>query len=585
MLGWLSLWACTGGPAPDAPVPDPTSAPVQERTYHLEFGDVRYNENLLTALEPTAAAWANVDLERASIGLQVLRRRGEQGFGDRFTASGAPIEEPCNNQDFDGLVQAAGHWWLVSHFECTPGEIYVTRVSTDPTGKLVPELSKRVDFASVGGVWNPCAGQPSPWGTHLASEEYEPDASFVPTSEEEHGWDHRSWAGMQRYLPEGTALDPYQYGWIPEVTILDAEGSTKVVKHKALGRFSHEIAYVLPDERTVYLSDDGTAGGWFMFVADRPKDLSAGWLYAARLTQESEAPFKASIKWIPLGHADDAFVDGLIARGITFTDLFERAEPNGEVCPPEFYPVKQDVQHECLKLAQPSDKVADVAKAASRLETRRYAAIMGATTELEKGEGVTYDPVSGRVYLALSKVGGRMLDEGGGPSDHVRLPENACGMIAFGPTDSGVLDSRKTLIGSKHVMTSLESLVIGTPIPKDAEGNTCLIAGIANPDNLAYLPGYDILMIAEDTSAHAVASLWALELRTMVVKRILVAPPHGEVTGISWARNVDGRGWLTVAIQHPWKRESLSDTVLPAGVTEEHQRSITGVIGPFPKLD
>lgn len=33
-----------------------------------------------------------------------------------------------------------------------------------------------VNWASSGGLWVPCAGQTSPWQTHLGSEEYPPDA-------------------------------------------------------------------------------------------------------------------------------------------------------------------------------------------------------------------------------------------------------------------------------------------------------------------------------------------------------------------------------------------------------------------------
>lgn len=38
-------------------------------------------------------------------------------------------------------------------------------------------------------------------------------------------------------------------------------------------------------------------------------------------------------------------------------------------------------------------------KAAAFLETRRYAATLGATTEFEKEEGITYDPVANQVKV------------------------------------------------------------------------------------------------------------------------------------------------------------------------------------------
>lgn len=34
----------------------------------------------------------------------------------------------------------------------------------------------------------------------------------------------------------------------------------------------------MPDNKTVYITDDGTNVGFFKFVADKPKDLSSGGL-------------------------------------------------------------------------------------------------------------------------------------------------------------------------------------------------------------------------------------------------------------------------------------------------------------------
>jgi secreted PhoX family phosphatase len=52
-----------------------------------------------------------------------------------------------------------------------------------------------------------------------------------------------------------------------EVFVDDA-GNATGVKHYALGRFAHELAYVIPAERTVYMTDDETNGALFLFVAD-----------------------------------------------------------------------------------------------------------------------------------------------------------------------------------------------------------------------------------------------------------------------------------------------------------------------------
>jgi secreted PhoX family phosphatase len=36
--------------------------------------------------------------------------------------------------------------------------------------------TQAIDFSKFGGLWTPCAGSISPWGSHVGSEEYEPDA-------------------------------------------------------------------------------------------------------------------------------------------------------------------------------------------------------------------------------------------------------------------------------------------------------------------------------------------------------------------------------------------------------------------------
>ena len=78
------------------------------------------------------------------------------------------------------------------------------------------------------------------------------------------------------------AANPYDYGHLPEVTV-HPDGTGTIKKHYCLGRISHELVQVMPDERTVLMGDDATNGGLFMFVADRPRDLSAGTLYVGQV--------------------------------------------------------------------------------------------------------------------------------------------------------------------------------------------------------------------------------------------------------------------------------------------------------------
>lgn len=596
MLISLVLFGCSDPPV--APQPAPPVAPtagaeerlengrLKGKTYRLAFDNLEVTEDHLMATEPSAVKGALVGYERVDLDFHTVYKRGDKGFGDRTSISGKPLEEACNNQDYNALFEARDSLWLASHFECTPGEIFLTRLKSDDQGLLTPEFNRAVDFSRHGGLWNPCAGMITPWGSLLSSEEYEPNAARVPVSVEEDSWDYLSYSSMKEHYLEGGELNPYQYGWTPEVGVLTVDGDTITAKHKSMGRFSHEIALVMPDEKTVYLSDDGTGGGLFMFVADQPRVLSAGKLYAARFNQTSaEKGGAGEIVWIPLGEADDKWIDHLIASEIKFDEIFDMKPAGpGLTCPGEHIGIRADGREECLKLQEKTERVNNVNAAASRLETRRYAAYLGATTEWEKGEGIAMDPERKLLYVAFARIGGRMVEEDGGSSDHIRLPANPCGAIWSGPLGKDKLDLLGKRIPSEWVLSNLSSLAAGRPVEKDALGNTCALNGIANPDNIAFLPYYRVLMVAEDTSRHSVAALWALDVQRASLKRVMVAPPRAEITGITWSPNLQGHGYLSVAIQHPWRGETLEAKALPPGITEDHQRSITGYLGPFPPL-
>jgi len=79
-----------------------------------------------------------------------------------------------------------------------------------------------------------------------------------------------------------SVANPYHYGHLPEVTV-NADGTASIKKHYCMDRISHELVQVMPDNRTVFMGDDATNSGYFVFVADKEKDLSAGTLYVAKV--------------------------------------------------------------------------------------------------------------------------------------------------------------------------------------------------------------------------------------------------------------------------------------------------------------
>ncbi len=110
-------------------------------------------------------------------------RSGSGTFGQLIDQNADPLPSGqggafSSYNDFSSLIPAGETLFLVSHFEETPGAIYLTRLNQDKsTGELSASSTAPIDLSSAKGVWNPCAGSVTPWGTHLGSEEYEPDAA------------------------------------------------------------------------------------------------------------------------------------------------------------------------------------------------------------------------------------------------------------------------------------------------------------------------------------------------------------------------------------------------------------------------
>ncbi|MEZ5272230.1 MAG: DUF839 domain-containing protein [Ilumatobacteraceae bacterium] len=148
-----------------------------------------------------------------------------------------------------------------------PSPIAVLSLDQDQdTGRLELVSYHNVDTSDVHGLWITCGASISPWNTHLSSEEYEPDATVATNSQLK--------AFSKNLYGDENRAKPYHYGHLPEVTVR-TDGTATIKKHYCLGRISHELVQVMPDERTVLMGDDATNGGLFMFVADRARTCPA----------------------------------------------------------------------------------------------------------------------------------------------------------------------------------------------------------------------------------------------------------------------------------------------------------------------
>ncbi|APZ41881.1 PhoX family protein [Acidihalobacter ferrooxydans] len=465
-----------------------------------------------------------------------------------------------------------------------PSPVAIATLDQDKnSGEMTVKSYFNVPTDSVHGLWITCAASLSPWNTHLGSEEYPPDAWYI----EQHGNDKK---GLFRDFSKNTfgapnVAKPYHYGHVPEVTV-NPDGTGSIKKYYCMGRISREKVKILPDNRTVLQGDDTTAGGIFVFVADVPGYLSSGTLYAAKLTAgtvpSGSAPSAGAfdIAWIRLGHATSGEIeymaDTLKASGIIdvqYTDPSDSGYTliNYGGSETEWVKIKPGME-----------------KAAAFLETARYAAVLGATMELTKFEGVTLDETNGMAYFAMSSIKKTMSDHAGA----IQLNKNKAGAIYALPLGSA-FDTNGRAINSAWVPLSMSapSALVGEPMASDANGNTANVDKIANPDNLSFSKSMGTLFIGEDSGMHLNNAVWAYNVSDKSLARILTVPAGAECTGLQVKDNMNGFAYVMSNFQHPgdWSFASPSQDSLKAAVQEnwgdlKNAQAAVGYISGIPSL-
>jgi len=475
-----------------------------------------------------------------------------------------------NDNDFSSLHQVGKKLFMISHFETRPAAMYITELIQDKnSGKLTTVSTKNIDFSSFNGLHVPCAGSVTPWNSHLGSEEYPADMRLVDSA----GHLDETYDAMGEYFGgDLKAMNHYDYGWIPEVKVINEKGDVRVQKHYAMGRFSHELAYVMPDKKTVYLPDDGTNGTFFKFIASKPSDLSVGELFAAKWIQTSSTNGgAANIKWISLGVVSDKIIKRVLNIKPKFRDIFDVGNRDlNNKCPNGFSEANHAGLNECLRVKKGMDIVA------SRLESERYASIKGATSEFSKMEGITYNPQRNELYMSIgrldygmenNKIQGKsdIKNDMGGKND-IRLDYNKCGVVY-------------KMILKRYNVVSMEGLVVGTPMTKDLNSNSCNLNNISMPDNLTFMPNSDTLIIGEDTSYHQNDMMWAYNLTNKTLTRIETTPYGSETTSPYYYPNINGFGYLMSVVQHPYGESDENELK-----NKDDLKAYTGYIGAFPLI-
>jgi hypothetical protein len=242
---------------------------------------------------------------------------------------------------FQQRLQAGASTFDVSGFAHDLGGLYLTRYDAD-SKRHVDTVS--MDIQSVEGLSRPTGGILSPWQTLLFSEAQIADAA-------------RPDAFINSFKPyyKGNAdmINPYHYGWVNEVILLDDSGQSKLIKNYAVGRVSATHLYLMPDGRSLYLHDADHSHTLYLFVAEEQSNFAKGTLYALNL--DTERP-----DYLRLG-SESVLRMKFNLRRMKFDDLFERSDADTESqdrCARGFTLISTHYGLECLKIKKRNENAA-----------------------------------------------------------------------------------------------------------------------------------------------------------------------------------------------------------------------------------
>lgn len=381
------------------------------------------------------------------------------------------------------------------------------KTSADPTGRLVL------------GTFGNCAGGQTPWATTLLAEENVNGYFYCPKADDATGEQaalyarynafgiddrpRRHWfAHVGRFDVRKAPNEPHRHGWIVELDPFDPQSVP--VKRTALGRFKHECAETCigADGRiVVYMGDDEHHQHLYKFVSaerfvpgDRVRNrdlLDQGTLYAARFDPKG-------VTWLPLVHGA-----GPLTAANGFVD-------QGDVV----------------------------------IDARRAAKLLGAT-DMDRPEDVAVDPITGRVYVMLTKNKRRTAGNPANPRNPNKYGHilEITAPAAGGRPDHAALEATWEIL----LLGGDPAANVGAKYHPDVTDSW-----LACPDNAAFDPAGRLWIATDGAPAAGVADgLWYCGTRApdrALTKRLVALPIGAELCGPCFTP--DGQT-LFIAVQHP----------------------------------
>ena len=479
---------------------------------------------------------------------------------------------------------AAGGWRLSEDRSLNRRVTMTTRMwMTGPAaGSPYLRTTEDPDGRSVRGTLNDCAGGTTPWGTTLHGEENFDgyfragpasalaDPPGAPGAYARYAARQESRKGWEQVDPRfDLTLEPnefHRFGWVVELDPFDPRSVPR--KRTALGRFNHEGATVrvAEDGRVVVYSGDDARGEYiYKFVSRGTYDpgtgstarahnltlLDDGDLYVARFEGDSpdfaantlpaDREYDGFGRWLPLVVDGQSAVPGKSVDWVlTFTRL--AADRLGKL------------------LDDGGDYVAADGTPIARAADAVVVDPAMLPTRMDRPEGVETNPVTGRVYAALTKNQGSAGRGTAIPADEANpITRSVTGLGSSTRTSAGnnngyVMEWEELGGAAGTSFTWRLFLVAGrrdaretyfAGFPKDQ------VSDISCPDNVAFDPAGNLWLSTDGNAIGSNDGLFAVPVDGGArghVRRFLTVPVAAEATGP--VISADARS-LLLSVQHP----------------------------------
>jgi hypothetical protein len=227
--------------------------------------------------------------------------------------------------------------------------------------------------------------------------------------------------------------------------------------------------------------------------------------------------------------------------------------------------------------------------------------------ELTKLEGVTLNKEDKIAYFAISRIDPPMSANTAaviGTTSDILLPASRPGAVYASHLSGNINDTSGAAINSSWVPTDFyvpDGLYGEALSAADNDGNLANTDKICQPDNVKFSEAMRTLFIGEDGSGHLNNYMWAYNVDTGTLSKVLATPAGAESTGLQAVDNLNGFAYLMTGFQHAGDLSYNSTTgtgtsngkTVPADVMSAiitnwggiNKKSPVGYIAGLPKLE